>query len=765
LKKLFLTVVTAVLCSGYAEAQPLQVSAAYPGGVVNFVQVTDLHVNDAESAADTARVLAAIEKLDPRPDFVFSTGDNVITGSDAGEVSSYLAAISTLTVPYFTASGNHDFEDSGAPAAAMAKETYFSFDAGPAHFSVVNCFGKDEAQARWFQEDIEAAARNGKKTVVFSHNILGRDWDGPVSGKLREIAVSHKDDILAVFAGHWHADRVFVDEGVKTIVTPPLAFGGLDCSPAGFRAVNVSSAGVLSWEYVPAWTRTMATATSYDAAGGGSSRLIARFMDSTQRAEAAEIQGGRTRIKLNRVNRYAFEASLPPGSLPDGGQVVFTDKAGRTIFRIPLGKPSPAAKVEPGGPWNTFHHDSGRTGATGDSPGPDLRVAWAADTGGMPFSNSPVYYEGRVYTAARSWSSEAKPYVSAFDAVSGALLWRTELPSDVIHTPTVTDGMLSVLTVNAELLLLDPLDGKILAVQRPGAPLNRLHTPGATAADAAGRHVGGARSHVAAVEAGGGTAILYSLGADLDDWAATLQSPALYDGHAVFATLWGYGMWSLDLAGGTAEMINKIQENYGSSPVTDGKTLYVAGDSKLQALDLATGKVLWSLPGFQYVAATPALDSTEGALYAIGEFGHLLKVRAADGEILWDLSFAKTSKLNALPYRSGGKPAASSPAVSARCVWAVDLMSGVYCISKDGKVLGSFALGSPALSSPAVSGNTVFINAMDGFLYALVGEEKKDGAIARRAASQRPQAAGKPSSQAPKRSASFIDGAPEAAAR
>ena len=719
MKKLCFAAAAVLLCSGCAGPRPLKVAAASPGGGVTFVQVTDLHVSGAASEENTARALADIRRLVPRPDFVFSTGDNVNRGSDAAEVANYLAAISTLTVPYFTASGNHDLESRETPPAAMAREPYFSFDAGPAHFSVVNSFGKSLRQADWFLKDIETAARNGKKTVVFSHDILGRD--GPVSERLRAITVSHKDAILAVFAGHWHANRVFTDGGVESLITPPLSFGGIDCSPAGFRVVNVSSAGVLSWEYVPTGMKDMATVTSYDGSGG-TFRLIARYMDSTRRASAAYVAGGGNAVWLKRANRYAFEASLSSASQASPGLVRFTDEGGGIISEIPVGTPSPAARAEPGSPWNTFHHDSGRTGATADSPGPALRVAWAADTGGMPFSDSPVYYGGRVYTAAMSWSSGAKPYISAFDAASGALLWRTELPSDVIHTPTVTDGMLSVLTVNAELLLLNPLDGKLLSVRRPDAPLARVHTPGATVADDAGRHLGGTRYHLEAAGADGGTASLYSE-KTIDDWGATLMSPALYGGHAALGTLWRDGMWSLDLAGGTASLISNIQENFGSSPVTDGKTLYVVGDAKLQALDPASGKVLWSVPGFNRVAATPALDSAEGALYAIDGKWQLLKVRASDGAVLWTLDFAGPSALSAAPYKAGGKQVVSSPAVSARCVWAADLAGGVFCVSRDGKVLSRFALGSPAMSSPAVSGNTVFINAMDGFLYALAGAE------------------------------------------
>ncbi|HBA61843.1 MAG TPA: hypothetical protein DCZ92_13735 [Elusimicrobia bacterium] len=689
-------------------------------GGVTFVHVTDLHVRDAASGEKVARALKEIGGMTPPPAFIFGTGDNVNRGTDAGEVAAYVKAVSGLAAPFFTAAGNHDIEKAGRPAGVMLKDPYYSFDSGPAHFTVLNTFGFDPAEAEWFGKDLEAAALKGKKTVVFAHNILGRD--GPESVRIREIAVAHKNDIAGIFAGHWHANRAYSDDGLNTFVTPSLAFGGIDCSPAGFRVVTVGAAGALSWEFVPGGMKGLASVSGYEDAAGGSVRLIARYLDSARSAAAAEWTGGGAVVKLDKVNRYAFAAAVPAASFPARGAVRFLDLSGAVLAETPFEKPAGrAAPVQPGGPWNTFHRDAGRTGATADSPGPALSAAWAADTGGIPFSNSPVYYDGRVYTAAMAWTSDSKPQLSAFDAASGALLWRTELPSDVIHTPTVTAGMLSALTVNGELLTLDPEDGHIAGVLRPAAPLNRVHTPGATAADATGRHLGGTRYHIEADNARGGAASLYAA-PEVDDWGATLMSPALYGGHAVLGTLWRDGLWDIDLAKGTAAILGDIKESYGAAPVTDGKTLYVVGDAKLQALDLAGGKTLWSVPGFERAVATPALDAAEGALYAIDGKWRLVKVRAADGAVLWTLDFAGPSALSAVPYKTGGNQVVSSPAVSARCVWAVDLSGGVFCISKEGKILSRYALGAPAASSPAVSGNTLFINALDGFLYALTGE-------------------------------------------
>jgi len=54
----------------------------------------------------------------------------------------------------------------------------------------------------------------------------------------------------------------------------------------------------------------------------------------------------------------------------------------------------------------------------------------------------------------------------------------------------------------------------------------------------------------------------------------------------------------------------------------------------------------------------------------------------------------------------------------------VDLNGNINALDKStGAVLTTYRLGIPTISSPAVSGNTLFISAMDGYVYALTGTE------------------------------------------
>src|SRR5439155_22668617 len=57
-------------------------------------------------------------------------------------------------------------------------------------------------------------------------------------------------DLVAPFAGHWHADRVVRTATTLHHVTPNVGFGGIDASPRGYRVVDVSGRDVRS-RFVP----------------------------------------------------------------------------------------------------------------------------------------------------------------------------------------------------------------------------------------------------------------------------------------------------------------------------------------------------------------------------------------------------------------------------------------------------------------------------------------------------------------------------------
>jgi outer membrane protein assembly factor BamB len=95
-----------------------------------------------------------------------------------------------------------------------------------------------------------------------------------------------------------------------------------------------------------------------------------------------------------------------------------------------------------------------------------------------------------------------------------------------------------------------------------------------------------------------------------------------------------------------------IGDGYGTVSIV-GNRIYVQGDkggqSALNALNLADGKIVWSTPfgqqgapgwgGFSGPRCTPSVDGDR--VYAIGQFGEVGCFEAATGKLLWQKSYEK----------------------------------------------------------------------------------------------------------------------------
>jgi outer membrane protein assembly factor BamB len=136
-----------------------------------------------------------------------------------------------------------------------------------------------------------------------------------------------------------------------------------------------------------------------------------------------------------------------------------------------------------------------------------------------------------------------------------------------------------------------------------------------------------------------------------------------------------------------------------ASPVLVGGTLLVDG-KRLQALDAATGKVLWTA-GVESFYGTPAILSLEGVPYAVTAKGAV--VRVSDGTVM------------ATQIAEGlGGDQAPSPLVRGDVVYlAYKRCSAVKLALKDGKIvpekLWEQELPGDVISSPVLAGGMLYV--------------------------------------------------------
>ncbi|MFC1977980.1 PQQ-binding-like beta-propeller repeat protein [Chloroflexota bacterium] len=201
---------------------------------------------------------------------------------------------------------------------------------------------------------------------------------------------------------------------------------------------------------------------------------------------------------------------------------------------------------------------------------------------------------------------------------------------------------------------------------------------------------------------------------------------------------------------GTLKWVFSTSSAIHSSPAVADGTIYVGSrDSKLYALDAATGAKRWEYKTDSWVESSPAI--VNGVVYVGSNDGRLYALNARSGEKLWDFK-AKY-------------PVMSSPAVADGIVYfgsddyhvyAVDATRGtkVWAFKTNGYVTSSPAVANgivytgsgsnfgyaldalsgrlrlhfkshyPGSSSPAVSGQTVYFSIANGSLYAVDGNAR-----------------------------------------
>ncbi|MCI0749516.1 MAG: outer membrane protein assembly factor BamB [Nevskiales bacterium] len=268
----------------------------------------------------------------------------------------------------------------------------------------------------------------------------------------------------------------------------------------------------------------------------------------------------------------------------------------------------------------------------------------------------------------------------ALSSGNGRQLWRTDTGARVISGPTVSDALVLLGTLDAEVIALRRADG-ILAWRVPVSS-EVLATP-----------VGGGRLVVAR----GGDGKLFGLTADT-----------------------GARVWSFDRA------VPPLTLRGMSVPQVYGGTVFVGLDNgRVAALRLSNGELLWE----QVVAAPSGRTELErivdvdanlvvdgGGVYAVSFGGELAAIDLSDGRVAWRRS---------IKSYSGIALAGDVLAVTDEegLVWALDPHSGAALWKQD-------VLKYRRLSPPAMQNGYIVVADLEGYVHWLAPQ---DGRIVARA--------------------------------
>ncbi|MDI6782812.1 MAG: PQQ-binding-like beta-propeller repeat protein [bacterium] len=598
-----------------------------------FVQVTDIHIESTTSGADLKSAISELNQLNPPPGFIIATGDLVGNGSITTQFELYVESIKQNRFRWYNVFGNHDANDGEERALNYRYylgPDYYSFDYGAYHFIVLNSVLTTARQQRWLENDLRVLEKNNP-LIFFQHY--------PPQPGLRHNPLENIPNAKALFTGHWHSNKVFEENKRSYISTPPLRFGGIDASPAGYRIVSIKG-NKITTEFRPLGKRLP---------------IVSPVLIEDIRAVAQPTSDWRMFKQDASRNAVSENVILPPLGLCWKTKLVdarvmlssplVNDKilylavqnekelGGRIIaFNAITGKILRSAKTR-----LTINHTpvlaqktlfaidiGGRIYAVA-IPGMQLKWSYDLDDGLSHWIYStPLVDNGKLY------AGNAGKFV-CLDAETGTLLWEKTYGSDWISswaTPSIANDTIYFGAVWNEqnCFALNAKTGEIIWSYK----CNGLHTAPVPyqnklyVADIAGK--------LAALDINNGKE-LWSFAMDK---AWSLTTPTIANGLVIAAS--GKGtVYAVDAesgalrwqfrAGESLLRMSPYQANYAtifSSPVVSGKIVYLGGsDGNFYALDLLTGNRVWKQDFESPLLSTPAISGNtlyvvtlDGTIYA-----------------------------------------------------------------------------------------------------------------------------------------------------
>ncbi|MFD1768329.1 outer membrane protein assembly factor BamB family protein [Sphingobacterium suaedae] len=413
---------------------------------LRFVQVTDTETPLYGPWIDNVRNFAKKQQVS----FVMHTGDICYeTGMrfHAQQVNSRL-----IGKPVYYTVGNHDlvkgeygeklFEDLFGP-------TYYSFEAGPAHFVVTPMPHGDYKPSytadqiiRWLKKDL--ALKDPDKPLIFINHDFFTGVNFVLRGEHEEIDLQ-AFNLQAWLYGHWHNNYVFKQNGVYVVCSGAPNKGGIDNSAGQFLAIDINKDGVKDIRSI--------------------------YTNLQSHIQILPIPMDRTDILPIDVIAYDSERQIT-NVVAD-----IYDKRGHRISSTAL---------SPVGAWHwqqaiparpelqvqeicvTISYADGqydiRKHRVEDDSGPaasPLKIIWRKTLGGNIWKTRPLVVDNQLFIGTMDDGLGRQQALYALSKEDGKQLWKAPTTNSIKHTLHYVDGILLATDVAGRVYALNGRDGDI----------------------------------------------------------------------------------------------------------------------------------------------------------------------------------------------------------------------------------------------------------------------------------------------------------------
>ena len=280
----------------------------------------------------------------------------------------------------------------------------------------------------------------------------------------------------------------------------------------------------------------------------------------------------------------------------------------------------------------------------------------------MAFGGGVSAGDGRVY------ATSGYGVAAAFDATSGAQVWRVDLGTPLRGAPAVDDGRVYVLTQDNQLFALGAADGKTQWDSTGTVEQAGLLSAGAPAVAQDTAVVGFSSGELNALRVENGRVVWQ------DALARTGRSTALA------------ALTDID-----------------ASPVIDrGRVFAIGHGGRMAALELATGQRVWE----RNLAGTSTPWVAGDFIFAVTIEGELVAVTRGEGKVKWVTQLPKwrdeEDKKGAIRW--------AGPVLAGDRLWVANTRGEVQSVAAaDGAIAPFVKLGDPVSLAPVVANQTLYV--------------------------------------------------------
>lgn len=715
------------------------------GNKVKLLQITDTETSIYGDWIANIRNFANNQNVG----MIIHTGDICYEkGMDfhANQVTSEL-----LQKQIFYGIGNHDLvkgEYGEEMFERLFGPTYYSFDAGPAHFIMTPMPSGDykpsytvDQVIRWMRNDLANVDKN-KPVIVFNHDLPVYNSEFIIKGEKESINLE-KYNLKAWIYGHWHNSFVkkFEGSGVYTISSSPPNQGGIDNSAARFLSIDIDENGVST--ITPKYTYlhkhlviTSPSKSNLSLVKNGALYLSTNVYDSEN-----EIRDVKAILYDVRGNEVARENLLPssdwnwntttPFKMNWNGQTMVVqieasfENGESVIKKQQFQLPSKAAKVITKDNWPELLGNAEHNHSDSKEIKLPLNLAWASNIKGNVWKAAPIFADNKVFIGTIDDANNKDCGVSALDAKSGNLLWHYKTNNSVKNAISYHDGIVMASDAEGFAYAISADSGKLLWQKKLGMNYLPSYVTGGVMKN--GIYYTGYGKFLQAIEIATGKTLWEN-----KDWSSGESSPSsitVAGDVLITGSNWN-SLFGQDLK--TGKLLWKRNDEglrFRSSTATyeDGN-LFVTGLNTLFTLDPKTGEnIKMTETEFDFkVMAAPLITkgliimpTAENGVVAFDKNTLAVKWHQPTGEALV-YSAAYTSPDNRKPTQT---------VESSVVKWGNKLLFGasdgfLYVLDEsNGSVLEKINLGAPIFSEISISGNTCFVADFGGSVYAFTAED------------------------------------------